>query len=95
MDLKLLNKVKDESSFLKFIKELLNSRLEDIELEKNKPTSLYAQTKNEWENTSLEGFLKAAIAWAEDSYFGRNQGLDDKNPWKKFAQFLFCGIVYE
>lgn len=50
---------------------------------------------NNWENTSVETFLEAAIAWAEDSEFGIRQGLSPSNPWAQFATFLYCGKIYE
>ena len=50
---------------------------------------------SDWENTNLETFLEAAIAWAEGSEFGTRQGLSSSNPWAQFATFLYCGKIYE
>ncbi|MNT46468.1 hypothetical protein D3C72_1831110 [compost metagenome] len=49
----------------------------------------------EWENTTIEGFLRGAIAWAEDSNFGVSQRLQSSNFWHQFATFLYCGKIYE
>lgn len=50
---------------------------------------------NEWENTTIEDFLGGAIAWAQASNFGVDQGLQLSNPWRQFANFLYCGKIYE
>lgn len=50
---------------------------------------------SEWENTTIEAFLDGAVAWAEASNFGVNQGLEASNPWGQFANFLYCGKIYE
>ena len=49
------------------------------------------RTARGWVNTSLEDFLESAIAWAEDTNFGKIEG----NPWQEFAVFLHCGKTYE
>lgn len=48
-----------------------------------------------WENQTIEDFLEAAIAWAEDSKFGAKQGLDGATPWRKVIAFLEAGKIYE
>jgi hypothetical protein len=49
-----------------------------------------------WQNDTIEHFLESALAWAQDSNFGRSQGLsEDVNAWRRFAVFLFCGKIYE
>jgi hypothetical protein len=89
-----LEQVIDEKSFMMFVKALLNERYEDIELEKQKPSSPYGASNKGWENITLEGFLEASIAWADDSNFGKSQNIKD-NLWYKFAVFLYCGKIYE
>lgn len=90
----LLKKVKDEKSFLIFVKALLDERYEDIKLEKENPSSPYSSSHKGWENTTLESFLEASIAWANDSNFGKLQKIKE-NLWYKFATFLYCGKIYE
>jgi hypothetical protein len=48
-----------------------------------------------WQNHTIEAFLEAAQAWAEDSDFGRRVQLVDVSPWKRFAPFLYCGKIHE
>ena len=74
-----LEAVSDRDSFLAFVKALIADR----------------QSGQGWENDSIEQFLDAAAAWAEDSQFGDRQGLKDASPWKRFAVFLYCGKIYE
>jgi hypothetical protein len=80
----LLAAVTDQASFLAHVRALKTEREQGV-------PSLRA----EWQNDTIESFLGAAIAWAEDSRFGAAQGLRDENLWKKFAVFLNCGKIYE
>jgi hypothetical protein len=75
-----LEGVTDEATFLAFVQALIVDRRGDAE---------------HWENESIEDFLEAASAWAEDSAFGSQQGLSLASPWRKFATFLFLGKIYE
>lgn len=75
-----LEKVTDEATFLAFVHALAADRRGDAE---------------HWEKESIDGFLEAAAAWAEDSEFGSRQGLLSASPWRKFATFLYCGKIYE
>ena len=75
-----LEGVTDEATFLAFVQALIVDRRGDAE---------------HWENESIEDFLEAASAWAEDSAFGSQQGLSLASPWRKFATFLFSGKIYE
>ena len=80
----LLAAVNDQASFLAFVRALKTEREQGL-----------LSRDAEWENDTIESFLGAAIAWAEDSDFGASQGLRDTDPWKKFAVFLYCGKIYE
>ena len=53
------------------------------------------KSNGDWENGTIEAFLDGAIAWAEASNFGVDQGLQASNPWGQFANFLYCGKIYE
>jgi hypothetical protein len=64
-------------------------------VEANAPSSPNGPTARGWENVTIESFLEAACAWAEDTNFGAAQALSDASPWKKFAVFLYCGKIYE
>ncbi len=90
----LLDAVEDQRSFLEFVKALIADREDEVAKERLSPSSPYGAGANGWENGTIEAFLEAATAWAEDSNFGQNQGLSD-NPWRRFAVFLYCGKIYE
>jgi hypothetical protein len=44
---------------------------------------------------TIEDFLEAAVAWADDSGFTEESRAVDVNPWQQFANFLYAGKVYE
>lgn len=77
---KQLEAVTDEVTFLAFVQALAADRRGNAD---------------HWENGSIEDFLDAASAWAEDSEFGAMQGLSSASPWRKFATFLYSGKIYE
>ena len=87
----LADAVIDESSFLRFVAALRADR-EAAAGEHVDPSGSGALG---WQNHTIEAFLEAAMAWAEDSNFGRRVGLTDVSPWKRFASFLYCGKTYE
>ena len=87
----LLPSVQNASSFLEFAKALASEREVDAVAETQAPSSPDGPTKAGWENTTLEGFLEAAVAWASDSGFIHTTG----NPWQEFARFLLAGKAYE
>ena len=86
-----LETVKDEGSFLAFVKALITDR-EQHEGKAIEELGFVA----DWANNNISGFLEAAVSWAEDLNFGVNQepGLS-ANRWKQFAVFLYCGKIYE
>ena len=86
-----LDAVKDESSFLAFVKALVADR----EQHEGKAIDEVGFVED-WENNNISGFLEAAVSWAEDSNFGVNQEPAlAANKWKQFAVFLYCGKIYE
>lgn len=91
----LLDHVEDEESFLDFAAALAQDKAAESAQEQTGPSGPYGPGARGWENGSIESFLEAAVAWARDSAFGRNQGLTNASPWKKFAVFLYCGKIYE
>jgi len=90
----LLEEVNDQSSFMVFAKALLKDREEEIEKEKMKPSSPFAQGPNGWENQTIENFLESAIAGAEGSLTWSKES-QVAPTWKHFAEFLYYGKVYE
>jgi hypothetical protein len=89
-----LEKVNDQKSFLEFARALQADKEDENRKEKESPSSPYSSGWNGWQNSSIETFLDAAIAWADASNFGENFETVD-NLWKKFALFLYCGKIYE
>jgi predicted Ser/Thr protein kinase len=90
----LADAVADEMSFLRFVKALMADKQDEVAKERVSPSSSYGPGANGWENDTIEDYLEAATAWAEDTGFGQNQGLPN-NPWRRFAEFLYCGKIYE
>ncbi|WP_228553562.1 hypothetical protein [Pseudoalteromonas sp. PPB1] len=87
----ILDEVKDEESFLLFVKSLIADR----EPHEGKSKDEVSFTED-WANNSISGFLEAAVAWVEDSDFGIHQDSELRtNKWKQFAVFLYCGKIYE
>lgn len=80
-----LKNVKDRDSFNAFIRALIKDRLDSLEKEKNNPSSPYGPDANGWENITIEGFFEAALA----------HGIAFEATWKSFAEFLYCGKIYE
>jgi hypothetical protein len=86
--------VNDEESFLAFVRALEADRRLAEEGEVDDPHGFGAARG--WQNSTIEQFLESALAWAEDSRFGRNQGLgDDASAWRRLAMFLYAGKIYE
>jgi hypothetical protein len=85
----ILENVKDEKTFLGFAKALLDDRRKEDLFDS---IDECGRGKNGWENHTIESFLEAAIAWADDSNFSNHK---ETNLWKKFALFLFMGKHYE
>ena len=92
---KLIDTVNDEKTFLKFVAELRKDRETEVKAQTATPIDPFGRGPYGWENHTIEDFLEAAQAWAEDSNFGESQGLKEASPWKKFAVFLYCGKIYE
>jgi len=74
-----LLKVTDRDSFLAFVRALEADR---------------TAQPHTWETSTIEEFLEAARAWAEDSReLPTGVALDPS--WRAFATFLYCGKIYE
>lgn len=83
--------VDDETSFLAFARVLEEDRRLAA-----KHDSSGCDAPRGWQNATIEQFIEAALAWADDSEFGRRQRVGDAaSPWRRFAAFLHAGKVYE
>ncbi len=87
----LLETVDGPASFLEFVRALQADRISETK----HATDMFGRGVSGWENHTIEDFLEAAIAWADSSKFGSNQGLSGASPWKMCAKFLYCGKIYE
>jgi len=83
----------DQRSCLEFVKALAADREDEVAKDLSK-ASRHGPGATGWEAATIEAFLYAAVSWAEDSEFGKTQGLPDDNPWRQFATFLYCAKDY-
>jgi hypothetical protein len=90
-----LERVVDSTTLLDFVRLLQLDRLDAVAKDAVSSTPPFGSGANGWENQTIESFLEAATAWAEDTDSGISQGLAKDNPWRKFAAFLYCGKIYE
>jgi hypothetical protein len=90
-----LERVADQASFVAFVRALAQDRVSAAQAEAKSLALADGADAGRWQNTSIEAFLEAAVAWAEDSNFGATQGLATASPWRMFAVFLYCGKIYE
>lgn len=87
---KALDSVKDEKTFLDFLKVLAKDCADEMEKEKIHPSSPFGPGANGWENSTIDSFLESAAAWEEDSI---NEETD--NVWQRVAEIIYMGKLYE
>ncbi len=90
-----LEAVCDEATFVEFLGALAADRIDEVRKEKKKPSSPYGSGANGWENGTIEAYLEAACAWAEASKEGLRYYHRPSNPWKRCADILYTGKIYE
>lgn len=88
----LLDQVKDEQSFLEFVRALLADKEDEDQKQKENPANPHSHGWNGWQNDTIAAFLDSAIAWAKDN---KSAEWLEANPWKKCALFLYAGKFYE
>ncbi|WFR62309.1 hypothetical protein P9222_29495 [Paenibacillus amylolyticus] len=76
----LVNEVEDEVTFMAFLKQLAKDR---------------EGHADEWQNDSIAAFLEAAAEWGQASVDGLIHYEKPDNPWKRCAQILYMGKIYE
>ncbi len=74
--------VSDQPSFIAFVRALQADRAD-------------LRTRSEWQHDTIEDYLEAAAAWAEDAPLQLPPSPDTAAIWRTFAQFLYCGKIYE
>jgi hypothetical protein len=75
-----LDAVKDEQSFVAFLDSLAQDRRNDPEA---------------WQWDKIEDFLEAAASWSEASRSGLKYYQVPDNAWKRFADIIYSGKIYE
>jgi hypothetical protein len=88
----LLDEVVDRDTFIAFVKALASEREAAERLEKAQPTRYCLGGAHDWQNADIASFLYAALAYFEDKPLLK----PEKTPsWRMFADFLYCGKIYE
>jgi hypothetical protein len=92
-----LEAVQDEESFLQFLLALRDDREASIAQEKLTPSAPYGPEARGWENPTVERFFDAAVTWARASKkeLPLANYVPSSNPWKRCADILFAGKIYE
>lgn len=86
-----LENVHDKATFLDFVWALMRDREESVKAEKLHPSSPYGPDAGGWENIYIETFLEAALACVQ----AVPERLPEEPSWKSFAEFFYCGKIYE
>ncbi len=89
----LLETVHDERSLLAYIDALRLDWEDEQRKEAESPSPPYSAGHNGWENGSIGQFLDAAFAGG--SRLADNHSRPADNPWKRCAEILYIGKIYE
>lgn len=89
--------VKDERSLLLFMQALAADWESECRIASITPSSPHGAGANGWENGTIGAYLEAAASWGEASIDGLPQAGYAKpdNPWRRVAQILYMGKIYE
>ena len=90
-----LQSVRDEETFIEFLEALRDDREASVEQEKLKPSSPFEPDAGGWENTTIERFFDSAVAWAWTSINGTASYTKSENPWRRCADIIYMGKIYE
>ncbi len=82
--IKALKGVKDETTF----RDFLDALAEDHRASGASPDS-------RWQSNKIDDYLKAAATWSEESERGLSEYKVPSNVWKRCADILFSGKIYE
>jgi len=91
----LLDTVVDEDTFIEFLSALEADWNDEREKEKVKPSAKFGPGANGWENGTIGNFLEAAGRWAIDSKDGLEFYRKPSNTWRRAADILYMGKIYE
>ena len=90
-----LERVVDERSLIHFLRVLGHDWNTERQLEAEVPPSPYARAALGRENRSTGEYLEAMVDWAEASEDGLRFYDVPDNPWRRIADILFAGKIYE
>jgi hypothetical protein len=90
-----LDAVCDEETFIAFVSALAKDRADEVAKEKMQPSSPHGPGANGWENGTIEAFLDSAAEWAATSKNGLQSYQKPANPWKRCAEIIYMGKIYE
>lgn len=90
-----LERVQDERTFLHFLEALAADRAAEVREELASPSSQWGPGSRGWENTTIESFLGAALTWASASQGGLEFYSVPENPWRRCADIIYMGKIYE
>ncbi|MBB6021173.1 hypothetical protein HNR77_002266 [Paenibacillus sp. JGP012] len=76
----LVNEVQDEVTFIAFLSALHKDRQAHAD---------------EWQQDSIDSYLEAAADWGQESVDGLIHYEKPDNPWKRCAQIMYMGKIYE
>jgi len=93
--IKALESVEDEESFISFVAVLAEDKAEENKEENSNPSSTFGKGANGWENSRIEDFLVAAAEWAEASQADLEHYQKPDNVWRRCADILYAGKIYE
>lgn len=91
----ILDTVNDEQSFLRFLQALAEDWEDERQKELANPSTPYGPGANGWENGTIGAFLKAGARWGNASVGELRFYEKPSNPWKRAAQILHMGKLYE
>jgi len=91
----ILESVADEQSFLRFLQALAEDWDDEQKQELANAGSPYGAGTNGGENGTIGAFLNAAVSWGEASVTSLESYEKPDNPWKRAAQIIYMGKIYE
>lgn len=90
-----LDAVCDEESFVRFLEALAADWEDEAAKEKTNPSPPYCSGANGWENGTIGAFQEAAAEWGRVSKDGLQYYVKPENPWKRCADIIYMGKIYE
>lgn len=90
-----LNNVCDETSFRVFLRVLAEDRQEEKSHEAEHGQKEWSEGVKGWQNIDLADYLFSAHAWAESSQNGLPLYKKPENVWRRIADILYAGKIYE